>query len=184
MSDKPLAYTVEISELEPIEGKDRIELATFKSNGWRTIVEKGRFEVGGRAVYIETGSILPDKPCFEFLKKRCWSPKYDGCRIRTIRMGGVYSEGILFGFDQLGIKPSSSNDLTDAIGIRRIEDEIPCPAEKHSKNKLASWWEAMLWKLFRHSPKNYGYSVSDFPIYCVKTDEIQAQSIPDLFTAM
>jgi RNA ligase (TIGR02306 family) len=147
MSGKPLAYTVEISGLKPIEGKDRIELATFRDSGWRVIFDKGRFRVGDRAVYIETGSILPDKPCFEFLKKRCWSPKYNGCRIRTIRMGGVYSEGILFGFDQLGIEPANSRDLTDAIGIRRIEDEIPYPAEKHSKSKLAGWWKALLWKV-------------------------------------
>ena len=38
---RDLAKIVTIKELLPIEGKDRIELATFNENLYRVIVQKG-----------------------------------------------------------------------------------------------------------------------------------------------
>ena len=46
-----------ITALNPIPGKDRIELATV--DGWTVIVKKGEFWVGGPCVYVEIDSVLP-----------------------------------------------------------------------------------------------------------------------------
>jgi len=95
MSDKPLAYVSSVKSLDAIEGKDRIVLARFKNHAWQVIVQKGPFEPGDKAVHIETGAILPVRYEFKFLEAKCFSAKYDGYKIKTIRMGGVYSEGIV-----------------------------------------------------------------------------------------
>ena len=61
--DRKLASIQLIKDLKPIEGKDRIELATIE--GWNVVVQKGSFEIGQKCVYCEIDSILPEKPEFE-----------------------------------------------------------------------------------------------------------------------
>jgi len=62
-----LATIETVSELLPIANADAIELANVL--GWQTIVKKGQFEVGQRAVFIPIDTILPDAPWSAFLKK-------------------------------------------------------------------------------------------------------------------
>ena len=81
-----LATIREVSEIRPIEGRDRIVLATV--DGWHVIVTKDDFHVGTKCVYIEIDSVLPEKPEFEFLRTKKF-------RIRTMKMAGVISHGII-----------------------------------------------------------------------------------------
>ena len=76
-----------IDGIEPIEGADKIALAKVKN--WNVVIKKEDFSVGDLAIYIPIDSIVPDVPTFEFLKDRHF-------RIKTIRLKGVYSQGILF----------------------------------------------------------------------------------------
>jgi len=184
MSDKPLAYASTIKALDPIPDKDRIVLATFEEHNWRVITEKGKFKPGDLCVYIETDSILPIKDHFKFLEKRCFSTKYNGYRIKTMRMGGVYSEGIVFAFEDIGLKPIKSSDLTKAIGIRRIEEDVLIVRKNQGKDRLVNWFWRFLYKYFGYTKNRHGFFVGDFPGYCQKTDETQAQSIPNLFEEM
>lgn len=55
---RKLASIQRISELNPIEGADAIEVA--KVRGWNVVVKKGEFQVGDLCVYCEIDSILPD----------------------------------------------------------------------------------------------------------------------------
>ena len=191
MSDKRLAYVTTIAALTPIEGKDRIVMASFTDNGWRVIVQKDQFAIGDQAVYIETDAVLPMWPEFSFLESRCWSKKWNGLRIRTMKMGGVYSEGIAFRLDAVkkmiaentGVKTINADDLTEALKIRRVEDEVlDRPTNSSPKGFLAK----LIWKLFgiNISQKRWGFVTIDFPHYLIKTDETQAQSIPNLFEKM
>lgn len=66
---RQLASIRKISELYPIEGADRIELAVV--DGWKCVVGKGEFQVGDLCVYFEIDSLLPlDNPAFAFLAGR------------------------------------------------------------------------------------------------------------------
>lgn len=101
---RQLATIQKISNIEPIEGKDRIELATVL--GWKVIVMKDQFSVGDLCIYCEVDSILPEKPEFEFLRSRCYSKKWKGFRIRCMKLKinenkYIYSEGIVFCIDIL-----------------------------------------------------------------------------------
>lgn len=84
---RKLASIQRITNLAPIEGKDRIELAFV--GGWQLIVQKGQFEVGDLCVYIEIDSVLPEREEFEFMRRYNF-------RVKTIKIGGVISQGICF----------------------------------------------------------------------------------------
>ena len=94
--ERELAYVVIIDGIEPIEGYDRVELAVV--GGWRVIVQKDQFKVGDPAIYFEVDSKVPsDRECFAFLAKR----KY---KIKTLRMCGVISQGLLMHANDFGWK--------------------------------------------------------------------------------
>ena len=149
--ERELAYVVLIDEIMPIEGYDRVELARI--GGWHVIVQKGQFTVGDPAIYFEVDSKVPsDRECFAFLAKR----KY---KIKTIKMCGVISQGLLMHAEDFGWKIESAQFcggvcyivddegkqhfgfddetrfLTKKLGVTHIEDEENKPAQKVDKYK-------------------------------------------------
>ena len=88
---RKLASIQRIKNLEAIRDADMIELATIL--GWNIVVRKGGFKIGDYVIFIETDSVLPkdkfDKPEYTFLKSKNF-------RIKTTRIGGVFSQGIAF----------------------------------------------------------------------------------------
>jgi len=127
---RKLATIVRVDDINPIKGADNIEVATVR--GWRLVVQKGEFKVGDKAVYCEIDSMLPIKPEFEFLRKSCYKKMSDGTegfRIRTMKMLGQVSQGILFPLDILGYTvPEAAqigDDVTDYLGIKKYEPPTP-----------------------------------------------------------
>ncbi len=168
---RKLASIKTISEIAPIEGKDRIVLATV--DGWNVIVKKDEFHVGDSCVYIEIDSVMPPKPEFEFLQKKNY-------RIKTMRMAGVISQGICF---PLSILPQRKEeyqlgeDVTEVLGITQYEgtmDREPGaqPAKKKPSSFLMrfSWFEALVRK----------YKRIDFPPFISRTDETRIQNMPHI----
>lgn len=84
---RKLASIKTVSDIMPIEGKDRIVLAMI--DGWSVIVKKDEFNIGDKCVYVEIDSVLPERPEFEFLRK-------NNFRIKTMKMAGCISSGICF----------------------------------------------------------------------------------------
>lgn len=67
--ERQLATIQRIAALTPIEGADKIEVASVL--GWKVVVKKGDFKVGDLCVFAEIDSILPDtNPHFD-LKQKC-----------------------------------------------------------------------------------------------------------------
>ena len=83
---RELAYVVQIDEIRPIEGYDRVEHA--RVGGWWVIVKKDQFKVGDLAIYIEVDSKVPETEAFEFLVKRNY-------KVKTLKMCKVISQGLL-----------------------------------------------------------------------------------------
>jgi len=84
---REVATIRKISNLRPIKGADRIELA--RVDGWDVIVKKGEFSEGSLCIYCEIDSVLPDRPEFEFLRSKNFT-------VKTMKMRGVISQGICF----------------------------------------------------------------------------------------
>jgi RNA ligase (TIGR02306 family) len=140
---RKLASVQIIKDIRPIEGAELIEVAQVL--GWNVVVKKGDFHVGGKVIYCEIDSILPDRPEFEFLKPR-------GMRIKTIRLKGQVSQGICF---PLGIlsEPFLTDDLalenpfdllegadvTDILGVIKYEPLMPACLSGIAKGKFPSF---------------------------------------------
>ena len=164
---RKLASIKTIKDLQPIEGKDRIELAIV--DGWSVIVKKGEYKIGDNCVYIEIDSVLPEHPSFEFLRKTNF-------RIKTMRMAGCISQGICF---PLSILPqgkyNTEQDVTDMLGIKQYEATMDVEKETTiKKKKYPKFLMRMKWfrSLVLRKVKKGG-----FPSFISRTDETRCQNI-------
>jgi RNA ligase (TIGR02306 family) len=148
---RKLASVQKILDLQPIPGADAIEVATVL--GWKVVVgKKDGFKVGDLIVYCEIDSILPEEPEFEFLRKNHF-------RIKTIRLRGQVSQGIVFPITVLygrldlpHIPFAEGDDVTELLNIKKYESYVPA--------QLA------------------GIIKGNFPEFLNKTDETRIQAVP------
>jgi len=175
---RKLASIRKIDFLEPIQGRDLIELAHI--GGWKVIVKKQEFKNGDLCIYVEIDSILPEKPEFEFLRKTCYKPSYNGFRIKTLKMAGVISQGIIFPLSILGnTKIEEGQDVTEKLGIKKYDPEISKENSIVSKNRKHSFiieyllsfiWFRRIYRFF------VSKSSGNFPYFLIKTDEERIQN--------
>ena len=174
-----LAVISKIQSITPIEGKDRIVLA--KVENYDTIIQKDDFSVGDMCVYVFYDSILPDKPEFEFLRKRCWSEKWQGHRIRPMKMGGVVSEGLVLPMSLLPERKKGyklGDVVTDELGIRLYDPE----AQLEAKSKKSNWFLDIMMKYgwFRKLYNKYfrkQMSKGSYPAWVDKSDEENIEKV-------
>ena len=139
MTERKLASIRRIADIQPIEGADAIVVATV--DGWKVVVKKDEFKVGDLAVYLEIDSWVPHELA-PFLSKGQEPRVYNGVkgeRLRTIKLRGQVSQGLLLAthdrgiFSVLASKDSAllfetaeeGMDLTEALGIQKWEAPIP-----------------------------------------------------------
>ena len=173
--ERKLATIQVISELRPIPNADKIEVAVVK--GWECVVKKGEFTVGERIIYCEVDSVMPDKPEYEFLRERKF-------RIRTIKLRGQVSQGLVLPISSLGFNSSNYRidaDVTDELGITKYlspseREEIEQTERKlaNERNKLKKFMMRYSWfrKLFLSRKQKSG-----FPYWVGKTDEERVQNL-------
>lgn len=121
---RKLASVQKIWKIEPIEGADRIELASVM--GWKCVVPKGMYQIGENVVYFEIDSFLPVRPEYEFLRKSSYKKSEilgEGFRIKTQTMRGALSQGLIMKLGDLGIAEDTpvKTDLTKTLGVREWE---------------------------------------------------------------
>lgn len=171
MSDiRKLAHVEKIVSLTPIEGADRIEVATVL--GWQCVVAKtDNFEVGQNIVYIEVDSIVPEKPEFEFLRDRKF-------RVRTIKLRKQISQGLVL---PLSVLPEGrykeGQDVTDLLEILKYDPQAQQEFEEtdsRMKNPFVKFMSRFKWYRRMFLQKRKG----GFPDWIVKTDEERIQNMP------
>lgn len=121
---RALATIQEIAALEPIEKADRIELASVM--GWKVVVKKDTFSVGDRCVYFEVDSFLPIEERYEFLRPSSYRKDEilgEGFRVRSVKMRGKISQGLLFPIEQFPAfnELAVGTDVTDALNVIKFE---------------------------------------------------------------
>ena len=157
--ERKLATIRKITELRPIEGADKIELAIV--DGWQVVVAKDvEHKVGNKVVYCEIDSFLPIREEFEFLRKSSYKKMADqeGFRLKTIKLRGQVSQGLILPIGVLPITQFATAhdlpegmDVTELLGI--VKYEPPIPAELAGKVK------------------------GGFPSFLHKTDEERVQNL-------
>ena len=149
-TERKLASVVKIADIQPIAGADAIVVATVR--GWKVVVKKDEFKVGDLAVYFEIDSFLPIRPQFEFLRKSSYKRmgSVEGFRLKTIRLRGQISQGLLTPIPEGISNPKEGDDLTEALDV--VKYEPPIPAQLAGKIK------------------------GTFPSFIPKTEEIRIQN--------
>jgi len=170
-NQRELAYVVEIADVQPIEGYDRVEEATI--SGWHCVVGKGDFKPGDKAIYFEIDSQLPaDKFAdFEFLAKKHF-------KVKTQKMCKRISQGLLLTFEQCGLNAADykvGDFLTDTIGVTYADpsDNIRKGKAGSSKPKYNEWFTNKLKKytFLRKIVKNkVGQKICSFLFRAKRTD--------------
>lgn len=122
---RKLASVRTINEIRPIPGADRIELAVV--DGWKCVIKKDEFSVGDQVIYCEIDSFLPIKEEFEFLRKSSFKKmgEQEGFRLRTVKLRGQISQGLLIPVSVLDREVSIGDDVTEELGIIKYEPPIP-----------------------------------------------------------
>ena len=143
MSERVMARVVRIDAINAIEGADQIEVAQI--GGWKVVVKKGEYTADSLAVYCEIDSFIPHSIA-PFLTKPGQFPKVynevEGQRLRTIKLRGQISQGLLLsmsvrGSDGLvvGALFTEGDDVTDFLGIQKWEH----PQEFRAANAKGSF---------------------------------------------
>lgn len=172
---RKLATVRRISEIKPIDGADKIEVAVV--DGWECVISKNdAFKAGDLVVYIEVDSIVPERPEFEFLRDRKF-------RVRTIKLRKQISQGLIVHLDilpeRIAKKAKEDMDVTDVLGIKKYDPQ----AEKEISDTMSSLKKSknpfirflMRFKIFR---KFYiKPNKSNFPSWIKKTDEERVQNL-------
>lgn len=192
-----LATIQTIKEIVDITGKDRIGLAVFDNVGFKVIVSKTELKAGDKVIYFEVDSLLPDQPEFEFLRSRCWNDKFQGHRIRAMKMGGIYSEGLALPISHfpsiITTKLNDGFDITSLLSVRKYDpeaiEEERCARLREEKRKskrwaITKWLLTFVWfrwlyftldRLMAPKKKN------TWPKFIHKTDETRVQSLTYVF---
>lgn len=113
-----------ISDIAPIEGADKIEQVSI--DGWIVVAQKGIHTVGDTVLYFEIDSFLPSTDTrFESFMKfgtRTFNGVV-GHRVKTVRLRGVYSQGIIMPLAEF---PEidwilEDHDYSETIGVVKWE---------------------------------------------------------------
>jgi RNA ligase (TIGR02306 family) len=164
--ERKLASIRRISDLSPIEGADKIELATI--DGWKVVVAKDvNHKVGDLIVYCEVDSFLPIREDFEFLRKSSYKKMADGnegFRLKTIKLRGQISQGLIVPLDVLLKHGVSSDDVfegldvTGTLGIIKYEPPVPAQLAGQVKGMFPSF-------LKKTDEERIQNLTKEFPIY-------------------
>lgn len=153
---RKLATIRKIDDIRPIEGADAIECAVI--GGWTVVIKKGEFRVGQLATYLEIDSWVPTELA-PFLSKGKDPREYNlikGERLRTVKLRGQLSQGLLLPVDEAAIK---------AAGLRVMEDLDVSDVLKIQK------WEAPV------NAQLAGVVRGNFPSAVPKTDQERIQNL-------
>lgn len=138
---RKLASVRPITYIKPIEGADAIECAIV-DGGWPVVVKKGEYKVGDVAVYFEIDSWVPHELA-PFLSKGKEPREYNGVkgeRLRTVKLRGQISQGLLLNVDILcEIDYNIGDDVTQYLHIQKWEPPIPAQLQGTMKGNFPSF---------------------------------------------
>lgn len=149
MSERALATVRRIAAIDPIEGADKIVVATI--DGWKVVTAKDNgFKAGDLVIYFEIDSLLPEREEFEFLRDRCYVKEGNsingaGFRLKTIKLRKQVSQGLImptipvpttyegpqeYCFIKHPNEPewvsifSENDDVTEFLGVKKYEKPV------------------------------------------------------------
>ena len=133
---RKLATVRKIDNILPIAGADAIECAVV--GGWKVVVKKGEYQVGDLGIYCEIDSWIPHALA-PFLSKGKEPRVFEGIpgeRLRTVKLRGQISQGLLLpALGQTSIT-GEGDDLTEFLGIVKWEKVLPAQLAGQAKGNF------------------------------------------------
>ncbi len=189
---RDLASICTIEKVWPLEGKDRVQGASFVENGYEVMVSKD-IQPGQLVAFIQEGAILPVRDTWEWLRKRCYRENlngFNGFLIKPQKFSGIKSWGLAVPLAELGLEESvyskfkAGEDITELLEIHKYEpEEDASPTKGESKKAYPKWvkfclshlltrWIGRLWQ------KKHQNSGGEFPSELIsKSDETTIQNM-------
>lgn len=124
-----LATFETITEVLPIEGADRIELARVQ--GWQSVIRKGEFKVGDSVIFVPIDTVLSPSAWNQHLWDKNDPSK--PIRLKTVKLRGVVSQGLILRTSLVSAQeiwdhqddPEEDTSLAGMLGITKYEKPIP-----------------------------------------------------------
>jgi RNA ligase (TIGR02306 family) len=119
---RSLVSIQKVKEISAIADSDFLELAHVM--GWQCVAKKGEFKAGDLGVYYEVDSFLPPDERYEFLRASSYRENPDngiGFRIRTVKMRGQLSQGLLLPLDKFPELAgcAEGDDVTEKLNVKK-----------------------------------------------------------------
>jgi RNA ligase (TIGR02306 family) len=119
---RSLVTIQKVKSISAIADSDFLELAHVM--GWQCVVKKGEFKAGDMGVYYEVDSFLPLDDRYEFLRSTSYRENANngmGFRIRTVKMRGQLSQGLLLPLEKFPELEGCGEgaDVTDKLNVKK-----------------------------------------------------------------
>ena len=148
MSERVMAWIAKIDNVETHPNADALDICTV--GGWKVVSQKGLYRKGDLAVYASIDSWIPNEIA-PFLSKGQEPREYNGVkgeRLRTIKLRGVISQGLLLPFgicmstydgEAVSTDWNIGDDVSELLGIQKYEPPIPACLAGEVKGVFPSW---------------------------------------------
>ena len=188
---RDLASVCTIEKVWALEGKDKVQGASFKENSYEVMVSKD-INPGMLVTFIQEGACLPVCENWEWLRKRCYRDNLNGKEgflIKPQKFSGIKSWGLAVPLNELGLdisvwkKFKAGDDITELLGIWKYEPEEDASPKGESKKAYPKWvkfclsysltrWIGRAWQ------KKHQNSAGGFPSELIsKSDETTIQNM-------
>lgn len=185
---RDLASICTVDKIWELEGKDRVQGASFKENAYEVMVSKD-IQPGMLVAFIQEGAVLPEATHWEWLRKRCYRDDLKGFLIKPQKFASIKSWGLAVPLTELPLentdKLKAGDDITELLNIRKYEPEEDASPKQNNKTSYPKWvkfclshsvtrWIGHLWEKKQKES-------NEFPTHLIsKSDETTIQNCPSL----
>ena len=188
---RDLASVCTIEKVWALEGKDKVQGASFKENSYEVMVSKD-IQPGMLVAFIQEGACLPVCDTWEWLRKRCYRDNLNGKEgflIKPQKFSGIMSWGLAVPLNELGLEETiykkfkAGDNLEEVLGVWKYEPEEDASPRTSSKKAYPKWvkfclshyltrWIGRIWQ------KRHQKSGGNFPTELIsKSDETTIQNM-------
>ena len=107
-------------KVEKHPNADKLDIIRFDKTSWQCVSLKDQFRDGDLAIYLPVDSVLPEE-----LVKNLGIEKYYHTRLKTIKLRGCVSQGMVMAIPPGLGECKEGDDLTERLGVTKYDPPIP-----------------------------------------------------------
>ena len=112
-----------IASIQPIPKADRIVMATLEGMDFTFVIMKDQFEPGDDVLYFPVDSLLPEDVAEQLgLKGKLAGP--DENRVKTMRLRGCVSQGVVAPADMVPANMVDPGEITTFLGVTKYDPPL------------------------------------------------------------